>query len=124
MTDRVQLGPEEALERIFEVIRQEAAANPKFSRRMLEAVGVSVKFTGSDSSIAADPVLIAARHEYDTFREMLQTFTDAELKKMLKNFGLATDEQIKGVKTKPKKLGFIDLLWDGARRKIAERSAR
>jgi hypothetical protein len=55
---------------------------------------------------------------------MLQTFTDAELKKMLKNFGLATDEQIKGVKTKPKKLGFIDLLWDGARRKIAERSAR
>ena len=47
-----------------------------------------------------------------------------DLRKMLKNFGLATDEQIKGVKTKPKKIGFIDLLWDGARRKIAERSAR
>ena len=123
MTKRAQLSPTEALERIFEVIRQEAAANPTFSRRMLEAVGISVSFTGSDASLAADPILVAARHEYDAFREMFQTFTDAELKKMLKNFGLATDEQLKGVKTKPKKIGFIDLLWDGARRKIAERSA-
>lgn len=124
MTDRSQLNPAEALERIFEVIRQEAAANPTFSRRMLEAVGVSVKFTGPDAKLAADPVLVAARHEYDEFREMFQSFADADLRKMLKNFGLATDEQIKGVKTKPKKVGFIDLLWDGARRKIAERSAR
>jgi hypothetical protein len=40
---------------------------------------------------------------------------------MLKNFALATDEQIKSVKTKPKKLGFVDLLWDGSRRKLSER---
>ena len=43
---------------------------------------------------------------------------------MHRAFASATDEQIKGVKTKPKKVGFVDLLWDGARRKLAERSAR
>ncbi len=123
MTNRAQLSPEEALERIFEVIREEAAANPTFSRRMLDVLGVSVTFSGPDAILAVDPILIAARLEYDKFREMLQTFKDADLRKMLKTFGLATAEQIRGVKTKPKKIGLIDLLWHGARRKIAERTA-
>jgi len=124
MTQRSQPSPTEALERLFEVIRQEAAANPTFARRMLEAAGVTVTFTGPDAAAAADPVVAAARHDYAVFREIFQTFPEAELKKMLKGFALATDEQIKGVKTKPKKAGFVDLLWDGARRKVAERSAR
>jgi len=124
MTKPAQINPTEALERLFEVIREEAAANPTFTRRMLDALGVTVNFTGPDATLAADPVLIAARLEHDEFREMFQTFADADLRKMLKNFGLATAEQIKNVKTKPKKIGFIELLWDGARRKIAERSAK
>ena len=123
MTHRVQLSPAEALERIFEVIRQEAAANPTFARRMLDAAGVSVSFTGSEATIAADPILAAARNEYDTFNEMFQTFAEADLKKLIKNFGLATEEQVKGVKTKPKKIGLIDLLWDGSRRKLSQRRA-
>lgn len=124
MTQRTQVSPAEALERLFEAIRQEASANPSFARRMLEAAGVSVMFTGSDAAAVADPVVAAARHDYAAFREMFQTFSEADLKKMLKGFALATDEQIKGVKTKPKKVGFVDLLWDGARRKITERSVR
>lgn len=124
MTQRSQTSPGEALERIFEVIREEAAANPTFARRMLEAAGVTVTFTGPDAAAIADPVVAAARHDYAAFREMFQTFPEADLKKMLKGFALATDEQIKGVKTKPKKVGFVDLLWDGARRKLAERCAR
>lgn len=124
MTQRSQISPGEALERIFEVIREEAAANPTFARRMLEAAGVTVTFTGPDAAAVADPVVAAARQDYAAFREMFQTFAEADLKKMLKGFALATDEQIKGVKTKPKKVGFVDLLWDGARRKLAERSAR
>lgn len=124
MIQRSQTSPGETLERIFEVIREEAAANPTFARRMLEAAGVTVTFTGPDAAAVADPVVAAARHDYAAFREMFQTFAEADLKKMLKGFALATDEQIKGVKTKPKKVGFVDLLWDGARRKLAERSAR
>ena len=119
-----QLSPAQALERIFQVVREEAAANPTFARRMLDAAGVTVTFAGPDAAIAADPIIAAARNEYDEFREMYQTFAEGDLKKMLKNFALATDEQIKGVKTKPKKSGFVDLLWDGSRRKISERKLR
>ena len=125
MADRTrQLSPTQALEGIFEVIRQEAAANPTFARRMLDATGVSVAFTGLEAAAAVDPVLAAARNEYDQFREMFQTFPETDLEKMLKNFALATDEQIRGVKTRPKKLGFVDLLWDGSRRKLSERKLR
>lgn len=125
MSDRAQqLSPAQALDRIFQVVRDEAAANPSFARRMLEAAGVTVVFSGQDASTAADPVIAAARHEYDAFSEMFQSFGEAELKKMLKNFALATEEQIKGVKTKPKKIGFVDLLWEGSRRKLAERKLR
>jgi hypothetical protein len=125
MADRTQqLSPTQALERIFEVIRQEAAANPTFARRMLDATGVNVAFTGPEAAAAADPILAAARNEYDQFREMFQSFTEPDLKKMLKNYALATDEQIKGVKTRPKKSGFVDLLWDGSRRKLSERKVR
>ena len=122
MSDRAQkLSPAQALERIFQVVREEAAANPTFARRMLDAAGVTVTFTGSDAAAAADPIIVAARNEYDAFREIFQSFAEGDLKKMLKNFALATDEQIRSVKTKPKKLGFVDLLWDGSRRKLSER---
>jgi hypothetical protein len=123
MSNRSQpLSPTQALERIFEVIREEATSNPTFARRMLEALGVTVTFTGPDAAAAVDPVVAAARAKYDEFREMFATFSEADLKKMLKNFALATDEQLKQVK-KPKKVGFVDLLWEGSRRKLSERKA-
>ncbi|MEZ5853049.1 MAG: hypothetical protein R3D68_20640 [Hyphomicrobiaceae bacterium] len=114
-------SPDEALSLIFEVIRQEAATNPTFARRLLDAAGVPVRFTGPDAVAAADPVIAAARNEYPAFREMFLTFSEAELKKLLKGHALATDEQVKKVTTKPKKDGFIDLLWDGARRRLIDR---
>jgi hypothetical protein len=112
--------PAEALDRIFSVIREEALANPTFARRLLDATGISVAFTGGDAAAAADPVLIAARNDYAAFREMMSTFPEAALKKMVTNFGLGTAEDLKRITTKPRKLGYIDLMWDGARRKLIE----
>ena len=38
--------PEEALDKLFTVIREEAVANPKFAKRLFDAVGMSVLFQG------------------------------------------------------------------------------
>ena len=119
-----KISPAEALERLFAVIREEATANPTFARRMLDALGATVAFTGPEATAAADPVLVAARHDYAAFREMFSTFSEADLKKMVTNHGLGTAEDVRRVTTKPKKLGYIDIMWEGARRRIAERDAR
>ena len=121
MSDGSKLTPEAALERIFSVIREEASANPTFARRLLDAAGVTVTFTGSAAAVMADPILVAARSDYPAFRETFMTFSEKELKDLAKNFALATQEQLRAVKTRPKAAGLVDLLWDGANRKLNER---
>ena len=118
------VSPGEALERIFEVIREEAAGNPTFARRLLDAAGVTVVCSGPDAAKVADPILTAARTDYASFRESFLGFAEKDLKALIKGFALATDEQIKGVKTKPKQSGLVDLMWEGARRKLDERRIR
>jgi len=118
------VSPSEALERIFEVIREEAVANPTFARRLLDAAGVTVVFSGPEAAKVADPILAAARANYAGFRESFIGFTEKDLKSLIKGFALATDEQIKGVKTKPKQSGLVDLMWEGAKRKLDERRVR
>lgn len=109
--------PEEALDRLFTVIREEAVANPKFAKRLLDAVGMPVKFQGNDAALTADPVVAAKRNDHATFRVMFSTFSEADLKKMVTNWGLGTAEDVKKVSTKPKKIGYIELLWEGAKRR-------
>jgi hypothetical protein len=77
---QTRLAPGDALDRIFEVIRQEAAGNPTFARRMLDAAGVTVVFSGPEAAVAADPVLLAARGDYAVFRESFLSFTEKDLK--------------------------------------------
>ena len=81
--------PEEALDRLFTVIRKEAVANPKFAKRLFDAVGTPVKFQGNDAALTADPVVAAKRNDHATFREMFSTFSEADLKKMVTNWGLS-----------------------------------
>ena len=118
------VSPGEALERIFEIIREEAVANPTFAKRLLDAAGVTVVFSGPDAAKVADPILAAARSDYASFRESFIGFTEKDLKILLKGFALATEEQVKGVKTKPKQSGLVDLMWEGAKRKLDERRVR
>jgi hypothetical protein len=117
MTQQPELNPSEALERLFAVIREEALANPRFARRMLDAAGLKVAFKGADATAAVDPVIVASQHDYSGFRSMFSTFSEAELKKMVTGFGLGTAEDVRQA-AKPKKFAFIDLMWDGARRKL------
>ena len=119
-----KISANEALEKIFEVIRQEAAGNPTFARRMLDAAGVTVVFQGTEAAKLVDPIVQAARCEYADFRERFLTFSEKDLKAILKNFALATEEQVKAVKSKPKQSGLIDLMWEGAKGKLDQRTSR
>jgi hypothetical protein len=91
---------------------------------MLDAVGVTVVFSGPNAAKVADPIVVASRSDYADFRDSFIGFADKDLKSIIKGFALATDEQIKGVKTKPKQSGLVDLMWEGAKRKLDERRAR
>ena len=119
MSDQ-HLSPREALARIFQVVQEEAAANPTFARRLLDAAGVTVTFAGPDASKVLDPVIVALRGDQASFRETLATFPEADLKKMITDHGLGTKDDVAKVKTKPKKLGYIDILWAGASRKAGK----
>jgi hypothetical protein len=115
MSDAVT--PEEALDKLFTVIREEALANPKFANRLFNAVGIKVMFQGNDAALTADPVVAASRCDQATFREMFSTFSEADLKKMITNWGLGTAEDIRKVSTRPKKIGYVELLWAGAKQR-------
>lgn len=119
-TSQPDVSPAEALDRIFAVVKEEAAANPKFARRLLDAAGVRVTFQGADAIKAVDPVLVAARSDYASFRESFSSFPEADLKKMITDYGLGTKEDISSVKTKPKKLGYVEILWAGASKKASK----
>jgi hypothetical protein len=121
MSDKPRLTPAEALDRLFEVIRDEALSNPNFARRMLTAVGCQVVFTGGDAASSADPILVAAGGNFTAFHETFMSFSEKDLKTFITNFGLATAEDVKTIKGKNKKPGFVQLMWDGAQRKITER---
>lgn len=119
MSNSRQVSPAEALDGIFAVIREEALANPRFARRLLDAAGVRVAFMGAEAVAAADPVIAAANHDYASFLAMFSTFSEGDLKKILSASGLATAEDIKRA-PRPKKTSYIDLMWRGAKQKLID----
>jgi hypothetical protein len=121
MNDKPRLTPAEALDKLFEVIRDEALSNPNFARRMLSAVGCQVVFNGSDAVSSADPIMVAAAGDFTAFHEMFMTFAEKDLKALMTTFSLATAEDVKSVKGKVKKPAYVQMMWDGAQRKISER---
>jgi len=120
MSQAEPLSATEALDRMFAVIREEASKNPVFARRLLDAAGVTVAFQGKEAIAALDPVVLAQRTDQIAFRESLMALPEADLKNMLTNFGLATKEEIKRVSTRPKKIGYVELIWQGARLKAGK----
>lgn len=122
MTEQRKFSPSEVLDRLFQVIKEEALANPKFAQRMLTAVGCPVMFSGTDAVATADPILVASSGDYKAFYETFSTFSDKDLKALVTNFRLGTAEDVKAAgKSKAKKQAFIDLMWTGARARLAER---
>jgi hypothetical protein len=100
MSERKSISPEEALDRLFTLIREQAFQDRQFGRRLLEAVGVTVVYRGEDAVDAVDPVLLAAEG-----REVFE-------KTLNGNFDLATPADLKG---RRKKADLIELAWKGGK---------
>jgi hypothetical protein len=113
MDAKPSIDPAEALEKLFHIVREEAQANPRFARRLLEAVGHPVVFRGEEALSAIDPVLVAMRG-YKEFRETFLSMKAAEIKKIGKTSGLLV-----GTNRLPTAVGeLVDLLWDRAEQRL------
>ncbi|MGI9387211.1 MAG: hypothetical protein ACR2OX_07245 [Methyloligellaceae bacterium] len=110
----------EALERFFTIVQDEAAANPQFARRLTEALGMEVSFNGEEAVYAVDPMLIADQGA-DKFRKTFLTFKAKDLKKIMKDFALATPQDFKG-RTKPPQL--VDLMWERTHNRLYDLKPR
>ena len=121
MTEKQKVSPGDALARLFDVIREEALANPRFAQRMLSAVGCQVVFVGDDAAKTADPILLAGSGDFTAFYETFSSFSETDLKGMIATFGLGTAEDVKAIKGKAKKSAYIDLIWAGAQAKLRDR---
>lgn len=114
MSDKSTISANEALDNFFEIVREEAAANPMFGRRLLEAIGHTVQYRGEEALAAIDPVAVA-RQGYDEFR---RTFMSMKLKE-IKKVGEVSGLFMKGNKY-PAAVGpLVDALWERADEKRA-----
>jgi len=104
------IDPAEALNSLFAIVREEEASNPSFARRLVQAMGATVIFRGDDAVLSVDPVLVAASGP-DEFRRTFLSFTPKELKAIIKEYGLATAQDMKGKNKAPL---LVDLMWQGA----------
>lgn len=115
MDARRKFDAAEALDRLFQVVREEALANPKFARRMLDAVGVTVEFRGEESLAAMDPLLVALRGP-EEFRRTFLSMKAKDVSKIGLDFNLIEKEETRG-----KKIGvLVDLLWERASERMRD----
>jgi hypothetical protein len=113
MTTHRTIDPAEALNGLFRVVREEALGNPKFARRLLEAVGYTVEFRGNEALAAVDPVLVAMRGA-EEFRKTFLSMKAADIKKIGKTFSLMENHETAG-----KTVGaLVELLWKRARERV------
>jgi hypothetical protein len=115
MDAKPRIDAAEALGALFQVVRDEALSNPKFARRLLEAVGFTVEFRGEEALAAVDPILVAMRGR----GEFRRTFISMKLKdvvKIGKDSNLIEShefEKMEAGKKKKKNIGEIEeLLWE------------
>lgn len=104
-----------ALDGFFQVVRQEALANPVFARRLLEALGCTVEFRGEEALAAVDPVLVAVRGA-DEFRRTFLSMKAKDIAKIGHEAGLVEKDEIRGKKIGP----LVDLLWERASERMRD----
>lgn len=114
MTMHRTVDPAEALDGLFQIVREEALGNPKFARRLLEAVGYTVEFRGKDAVAAVDPILLARRGP-EEFRRTFLSMDLKEVKKVGEDFNLVEKHETKAMK---KVAPLVDLLWERASERV------
>lgn len=106
MISKPPIDPATALDKLFQVVREEALANPRFARRLLEVTGHTVQFRSEEALVAIDPILVA-KQGADEFRATFVSMKPADVKKVAIASGIWSPSE-----RPPKAIGeFVDILW-------------
>ncbi len=117
MEDRQGLSASEYLDRAFDVIRDEARANPAFASRLVKALGGEVMFPRAQKKHILNPLSVAAVETEAAMRALFSDLSATELKALLRQYNLASAVDIRGLDGK----ALLDLLVRRARDKSGER---
>jgi hypothetical protein len=107
-----------ALDAFWDVLRRQAERDPAFAAELTKALGIPVEIkieTSADVQGALpflDPFVVAGRG-VDHFRQTFGQMEDADLKKIIKAFNLASKEAITG-KGSPKRAALVTMMWEAA----------
>lgn len=117
MSERTRLPPQLALNRFLDAVRDEAATNPGFRGRLLEALAIEIYIEGEEEISAVDPIGLARSKSEATFRRVYSQLNATALRAVLRDADLATATDLKG----QTKASLIDMLWSRSRSRAAER---
>ena len=109
MDTKVQIDAAQALDALFQIVREEALSNPVFARRLLVAVGHEVVFRGEEALAAVDPLLVALSGA-EEFRRTFLSMSMRDLKKIGREFNLFDPPET----TRKTVAQVVELLWERA----------
>jgi hypothetical protein len=119
MAESTRLTPVEYLDRFFDELRAEVRSNPKLAARLVKALGGEVVFESDDKSEAANPYLLAAQGSKPKFLSVFGSMKLPEIKKMLKEYNLATRVDMNGKSADQ----LVEMMFERASAKVSERKS-
>lgn len=110
----------EALDEFFRVVRRYADQDEKFAAELVNALGVPISIELEPKDLAKalpylDPVIVAGKG-IDEFRKVFRPLTDAQLRKIIVHFNIASKDAVPA-KNGPKGEELFDMLWEGANKR-------
>lgn len=106
----------DALEAFWRVVRQHTEQNPDFALELVKELKIPIRIEIDTTDLKTgmaflDPIHIAGQG-YDEFRRVFRPMSDANMRKIIVNFGIAPKERVSSKGPKGEEL--FKLLWDGA----------
>ena len=123
MEPKHPIDPAEALDRFFSIVREEAFSNPKFGRRLVEAVGFNVVYRGDAATQVIDPVMVAMQGR-EEFCRTFGSFSEKDIRKIGEAHGLLQKPTGSGKAAKGSKQpkvpvpDLIAIMWDRAKQRV------
>jgi hypothetical protein len=117
-----------ALDAVGSIIRRQAERDPSFAAEMVKSLSIPVEVQIAEPAdlLAAmpflDPIVVAGKG-LDDFRQTFAPLKDAQLKKIIKAYNLASADRYTG-KGAPKGGDLVNLMWDAARSQRARLQER
>jgi len=107
----------EALDDFFRTIRAQAERDPSFAATLVRSLSIPIQLEMDPKQLSKtlpyiDPVIIAGQG-IDEFRRVFRPISDADLRKLIVEFNIASKDSIPA-KGGPKGDALVEMLWRGA----------